>query len=211
MADYIAFLCCLEFALLNSLYEAVILKPKQVLCLESVYLKNDVMCVLPTGYGKSLIFHLLPLLLFAKYKLRGDLLGWRSKSFSTAAVNGIVIVVSPLNSLISDQISRLQMSGIGASVVNVKEPETEFSSDEESDTTDDTADCDPNVNIDFSLCEEQKLRVGHYQIVFAHPETLVSSKYGRGLLLSKTYQENVSAIVVDEAHCIVEWLVLIFL
>jgi superfamily II DNA helicase RecQ len=103
------------------------------------------------------------------------------------------------------------MSGIRASVVNVKEPETEFSSDEESDTTDDTADCDPNVNIDFSLCEEQKLRVGHYQIVFAHPETLVSSKYGRGLLLSKTYQENVSAIVVDEAHCIVEWLVLIFL
>ena len=211
MADYIAFLCCLEFALLNSLYQEVILKPKQVLCLESVYLKNDVMCVLPTGYGKSLIFHLLPLLLFAKYKLRGDLLGWRSKSFSTAAVNGIVIVVSPLNSLISDQISRLQMSGIRASVVNVKEPETEFSSDEESDTTDDTADCDPNVNIDFSLCEEQKLRVGHYQIVFAHPETLVSSKYGRGLLLSKTYQENVSAIVVDEAHCIVEWLVLIFL
>ena len=167
------------------------------------------MCVLPTGYGKSLIFHLLPMLLFAKYKLRGDLLGWRSKSFSTAAVNGIVIVVSPLNSLISDQISRLKMSGIRASVV--KEPETEFSSDEELDTTDDTADCDPNVNIDFSLCEEQKLRVGHYQIVFAHPETVVSSKYGRGLLLSKTYQENMSAIVVDEAHCIVEWLVLIFL
>ncbi len=102
MANYIAFLCCLEFALLNSLYQEVILKPKHVLCLESVYLKNDVMCVLPTGYGKSLIFHLLPMLLFAKYKLRGDLLGWRSKSFSTAVVNGIVIVVSPLNSLIND-------------------------------------------------------------------------------------------------------------
>ena len=42
-----------------------------------------------------------------------------------------------------------------------------------------------------------------------HPEAVVSSKYGRELLLSKTYQENVCAVVVDEAHCIVEWLVLI--
>ena len=38
---------------------------------------------------------------------------------------------------------------------------------------------------------------------------MVSSKYGRELLLSKTYQENVCAVVVDQAHCIVEWLVLI--
>ena len=99
MADHIAFLCCLEFALLNSLYEEIILKPKQVLCLESVYLQKDVMCVLPTGYGKLLIFHLLLMLLFAKYKLRGDLIhAWRSKSFSTVAVNSIVIVVSPFNS-----------------------------------------------------------------------------------------------------------------
>ena len=103
------------------------------------------------------------------------------------------------------------MSGIRASVVHVKEPKTEFSSDEELDSTDDTADYDANVNIDFSLCEEKKLRVGHYQIVFAYPETLVSGEYSQGLLLSKTYQENVSAIVVDEAHCIVEWFVLIFL
>ena len=48
--------------------------PKQVISLESVYLQKDVMCILPTGYGKSLIFHLLPMLLFAKFKLRGDLL-----------------------------------------------------------------------------------------------------------------------------------------
>ena len=70
MFNYIAFLSCLEFALLNSVYKGIILKPKQVLCLESAYLEKDVMCVLPTGYGKSLIFHLLPMLIFAKYKLR---------------------------------------------------------------------------------------------------------------------------------------------
>ena len=51
------------------------------------------------------------------------------------------------------------------------------------------------------------LRDGHYHIVFAHPETLISSKYGRELLLSDKYQEHVVAIVVDQAHCIVDWLV----
>jgi superfamily II DNA helicase RecQ len=56
MLAYIAFLSCLEFAILNSMYGEFNLKPKQVLCLEAVYLQRDVMCVLPTGYGKSLIF-----------------------------------------------------------------------------------------------------------------------------------------------------------
>ena len=196
MLDYIAFLSCLEFALLNSVYKEIILKPKQVLCLESVFLKNDVMCCLPTGYGKSLIFHLLPMLLFAKIKLRGDLLlGWRSKGITTTMVDCIVIVVSPLNSLMSNQISRLSESGIKASVMNMRETRKGLDSDDDEVVAD----------IDFSRCEEMKLRDGHYHIVFAHPETLVSSKYGRQLLLSKNYQENVVAIVVDEAHCIIEW------
>ena len=64
---------------------------------------------------------------------------------------------------------------------------------------------DQVVDVDFSQCEENKLRDGHYHIVFAHPESLISSKYGRELLLSKPYQENLVAIVVDEAHCIIEW------
>ena len=61
------------------------------------------------------------------------------------------------------------------------------------------------VDVDFSQCKEEKLRDGHYHIVFAHPETLISSKYGRELLLSEQYQENVVAIVIDKAHCIIEW------
>ena len=193
MLEYITFLTCVEFAVLNSLYQETILKPKQVLCLENVYLKKDVMCVLPTGYGKSLIFQLLPMLLFAKSKLRDHV---RLRGISAAAVNSIVVVVSPLNSLMSNQISRLRISGIRASVIDVKELRKEHGDDE--------TDMD-NIEIDFRLCEERKLRDGHYHIVFAHPETLVSSKYGRELLLSRTYQENVIAIVVDEAHCIVEW------
>jgi bloom syndrome protein len=198
MLDYIVFLSCLEFAVLNSLYQDTIFKPKQVICLENIYLKKDVMCVLPTGYGKSLIFHLLPMLLYAKRRFAD----WRSKSIFTDVVHSIVVVVSPLNSLMSDQISRLSMGGIRASIINVKAPKTDQDADAFDENTEDVLD------VDFSRCEEKMLRDGHYHIVFAHPETLISTKYGRELLLSETYQQHVVAIVVDEAHCIVDWLVI---
>ncbi|XP_028416395.1 putative ATP-dependent DNA helicase Q1 [Dendronephthya gigantea] len=160
------------------------------------------MCVLPTGYGKSLVFHLLPMLLYAKIKLRGDLIcGWRSRGLTAAVVDSIVVVVSPLNSLISDQISRLNKSGIRASVLTVKESKDERSQRGEEDDSDEMG----NIEINFCFCEEQMLRDGCYNIVFAHPEALISSKYGRDLLLSDKYQENVRAIVVDEVHCIIDW------
>ena len=60
------FLSCLHFAVLNSLYSEVILKPKQVICLEKIFLDMDILATLPTGYGKSLIFCLIPALIFAK-------------------------------------------------------------------------------------------------------------------------------------------------
>ena len=198
MLDHVAFLCCLEFAVLNSVYQDAVLKPKQVISLESVYFQKDVVCVLPTGYGKSLIFHLLPLLLFAKFKLRGDLLlKWRSRSISMDNVSSIVVVVSPLNSLMTDQVYRLRMSGIQASVVNIKESDKDQMADDSDENTD--------LDIDFTLCEKKKLRDGQYHIVFAHPESFVSCKYGRSLLLSEVYQQNVVAIVIDEAHCILDW------
>ncbi len=195
---YIAFLSCLEFAVLNSLYCDTILKPKQVVCLESIFLQKDVMCVLPTGYGKSLIFHLVPMLFFAKGKIGGDFFRcWKSRGIVLSeAVNAIVIVVSPLNSLMSNQISRLNLSGIRASVLSVKE------------CSDHPEENMVGVDVDFHHCEEDKLRNGRYHIVFTHPESFISTKYGRELLTTKIYQDNVVAIVIDEAHCILDWLVL---
>ena len=61
------------------------------------------------------------------------------------------------------------------------------------------------VDVDFHLCEEDKLRNGRYHIVFTHPEAFISTKYGRELLMTKIYKDNVVTIVVDEAHCILEW------
>lgn len=66
------FFTCLHFAITNSLYCNIILKAKQVICLEKLFLGADILAILPTGYGKSLIFHLLPLLLFCKESSEGS-------------------------------------------------------------------------------------------------------------------------------------------
>ena len=198
MLDYIAFLPCLEFAVLNSIYHDIILRPKQVICLEGIFLQNDVLCVIPTGYGKSLIFHLTPMLLFAKSELGSDMfLSWKlERKISPDAINTIVIVVSPLNSLMINQISRLSLSGIRASMLSIKEC-SELSDESEENMS--------ILDIDFKLCEEDKLRNGSYHIVFCHPESFISTKYGREILMSKVYQDNAVAIVIDEAHCILDW------
>ena len=58
------FLSCVQSALLSTGYYSIILKVKQVICLESLFLKKkDLVAVLPTGYGKSLFFQVLPRML----------------------------------------------------------------------------------------------------------------------------------------------------
>ena len=51
------------------------------------------------------------------------------------------------------------------------------------------------------------LRNADFDIIFTHPESCVSSKEGLRFLQSDIYQlqESVQAIVVDEAHCILQW------
>ena len=71
--ESIDFLNCLHFAIVNGEYSNIILKPKQVLCLEAAYRGNDLLAVLPTGYGKSLIFHVLSSLIREKNR-RSDVL-----------------------------------------------------------------------------------------------------------------------------------------
>lgn len=53
--------------------------------------------------------------------------------------------------------------------------------------------------------KKEKLVRGYYNLLFAHPEALISSKFGREMVYSATYQQHVCSIVIDEAHCIIEW------
>ena len=49
------------------------------------------------------------------------------------------------------------------------------------------------------------LKMPKYDIIYLHPESFLSCKERIELLQSKPYQESVQAIIVDEAHCILEW------
>ena len=157
-----------------------------------LFFNSDVLAVLPTGYGKSLIFYLLPALLFAG----------KNGAKSTEHIDSIIVVVSSLNALIKDQISRLNAGIIRASVLDVRDVPGEDFGELENEHA--AADDDDGIGIvcDFPLSDKAKLEQGYYNIVFAHPESLVSCLNGRRLMRSNVYQKNVCAIVVEESHCI---------
>ena len=150
-------------------------KPKQVRCLEATFNGRGTVAILPTGYGKSLIYHL------------PDLLRFRNNSKPDSSV---VIVVSPLNSLIDDQIRKIHSSpDLKAVVLKVKHEGLKIDHSEE------------------TIGHDKLLMQAKYDFVFTHPETCLSSK-GCILLQTEPYQSSVQAIVIDEAHCVLEWLVI---
>ncbi len=183
------FLVCLHFSVINSLYSNVILKPKQVICLEKLFLGVDILAVLPTGYGKSLIYQLLPLMLFAKKVLEESSTRCLTNKND---VTSVLLIISPLNALINDQIRKLLAIGLRVSTLNVFRQALSYDNEE--------IDCDVS-----ELDKKEKLVNGYYNLLFAHPEALISSKFGRELVNSARYQENMCALVIDEAHCILEW------
>ena len=132
------------------------LKEGQYEALKSVVVnQKDTICVLPTGYGKSLIYQLLP----------------HVCDFYNNEENLCIIVVSPLNALIDDQMAKLKgnitvLKGANFTATELDEPP---------------------------------------QILFAHPEALLENQHIFSVLRSKAYKERVKAIVVDEAHLVVEW------
>ena len=154
------------------------LKPLQVKCFEHLLKGQGVVAVLPTGFGKSLLFQLLPDFLPVK------------------ADKNIVIVVCPLNSIIEDQLNVLQDRGITADVLQVFNDERK--------ATDSLFHSDKS-KADGSLKNPSaKLLNGDIQIMFTHPEALLS-KEGRELMNNEVFQRNVVACVVDEAHCVEIW------
>lgn len=123
--------------------------------------KKDVFVNLPTGYGKSVVFQALPSV-FDQF---------------TGRSGHIVLVISPLLSLIEDQIERLQQLGISAtSLMDVKNES------------------------DYGNVEK-----GYFSIIYTTPETIVRSERWRRMLSSDVYSKNLCAIAVDEAHVVKQW------
>ncbi|KAI8515749.1 hypothetical protein Bbelb_065620 [Branchiostoma belcheri] len=123
--------------------------------------RKDIFACLPTGYGKTELYTLVPLVM---ERLLGK--------------HCVMLVVSPLLSLMQDQVQRLQQGGIKAAYVG----ETQEDAD-----------------IKRGVIE------GKYSLVFVSPEAILNSKSWRGMLTNKTYREHLVGVAVDEAHCITSW------
>ena len=126
---------------------------------------NDVFVNLPTGYGKSLIYQLAPFVVEEVSRKEG-----KNRT-------AIVLVISPLVSLIKDQVKNLQKMGIKASFIGAGQEEANF----------------------------QQILKGEMNIVYSSPEAMLSNDQWRDMVCSRIYQESVVAVAIDEAHCITHW------
>jgi ATP-dependent DNA helicase RecQ len=165
-------------------------KPQQVKCWEHLFLGKDVIGVLPTGFGKSIIFQLL-----------SDVLPPRTQTTAPGTRN-IVLVVGPLNSIMDDQLESLKTYGIQADIlkrVDNDDPNCYklFGEQKEDDDIDDV-----DVGEKFHISDN--IRNGNVNVLLGHPEAFMSDT-GKQLLRSSVYQNNVVAITIDEAHCVETW------
>lgn len=126
-----------------------------------VFSRKDTLIILPTGFGKSLIFQLLPFVFDS----------W------LGATKSFILVVSPLNALMRDQTVKLNEMKVSCLVVR---------------NNDSLRDVDVN-----------DIKHSKYRIIYGHPEAFVGKL--RKLLDCEEVRRNMRAIVVDEAHLIVEW------
>ncbi len=128
-------------------------RPMQKEIIENVLNKKDSLVIMPTGGGKSLCYQIPALKL-----------------------NGLTIVISPLISLMKDQVDSLNANGINATYINSS------LSFQEIDTI------------------KQDIMFGRSKILYIAPERLSSEEFKMFL---RTL--NISLIAIDEAHCISEW------
>lgn len=114
---------------------------------------RDALGIMPTGAGKSICYQ-VPALSF----------------------EGITVVVSPLISLMKDQVTALVQSGISAAYINSSLTESQY------------------------ISAFQNAEKGKYKIIYVAPERLTTAEF-----LDLCKKINVSMVAVDEAHCVSQW------
>ena len=139
------------------------LKDLQKKALKKLVDGQDVFVIQPTGSGKSLIFQAGPTVFDVMKPMKGK---------------SIAIVISPLISLMQDQVMYLKSLGITA----------EFIGEEQDDDG-----------------AKNAVERGECQLVYGSPEAFLSSKRWRNMISSKVYKERLCLIAVDEAHCVSHW------
>lgn len=128
-------------------------RPGQEILVDGILNGRDTLGIMPTGAGKSLCYQIPALLL-----------------------PGITIVISPLISLMKDQVTTLNQAGIHAAYLN-----SSLTSGQ------------------YQTAVRNMIR-GQYKIVYVAPERLLTESF-----LNAARQITISMVSVDEAHCISQW------
>ncbi|WP_313017940.1 DNA helicase RecQ [Acetoanaerobium noterae] len=121
--------------------------------IESIIKGRDALGIMPTGGGKSICYQL-----------------------PAIALDGITIVISPLISLMKDQVDSLNELGINAAFINSTLDNGEF------------------------LQILEGIRANSYKIVYVAPERLNTDSF-----INLVKDIRISLVAVDEAHCISQW------
>lgn len=128
-------------------------RPRQAEIIDSVLAGHDTLGLLPTGGGKSLTFQVPALML-----------------------PGITLVVTPLISLMKDQVDNLLAHGIRAVCLY------------------------SGMSVRESRLAYDRCQFGKTKLLYVSPERLRAESF-----ITRVRQWNISLLVVDEAHCISQW------
>lgn len=121
--------------------------------IDSILSGKDTLGIMPTGSGKSLCYQIPALML-----------------------SGITLVISPLISLMKDQVGALNQAGIHAAYLNSSLTYNQY-------------------RLALSYAKE-----GRYKIIYVAPERLTTEEF-----LAFTKEVQISMVSIDEAHCISQW------
>ena len=128
-------------------------RPGQENLVDGILTGRDVFGIMPTGGGKSICYQLPGLMM-----------------------SGVTLVVSPLISLMHDQVMALKAAGIPGAYVN------------------------SSLSFPQLRAVYRNMLMGKYKIIYVAPERLESEGF-----LDAVMQMEISMVAVDEAHCISQW------